>query len=739
MPPRPRERALLLACALLFAAAPAAAQPKEPQKSVLVAPKGVDTPRVPYPEGATGEATVVLELTVGKSGAVEEVKVISGEEPFATAAREAVKSWSFEPATRDGLPVRATIRAKVTFTPPAPPEPPPEEGKPPAPKVPDDKPIEIEVVGERKEAGVTELGGGDVKLMPGTFGDPFRVIEVLPGVTPIVSGLPFFYVRGAPPGNTGYFIDGVRVPMLYHLGAGPSVIAPGLVDRVDFHPSAFPARFGRYTGGIVAGETTPAPTKLRGEWNARVFDASLLVESPVGERGDAMVAGRYGWPGLILSLVSSEASLQYWDYQVRAGYKVTEQDRVSVFFFGAFDKLTDKKRDKVLFDVQFHRADLRWDHAIPQGNVRVATTLMFDQTGVGDDNRNQDDRFAVRMFGVGLRAELIKKLDPIVTFRAGADVWLERFRLVARQSGSDGTDESQFFPSRADITTGLRADFILRPTDRVEIVPGARFDVYVQKDLAVPAIEPRLATRIRLAKKIWSVTTLGVTHQPPSFVVPVPGLRLATLAGGLQTAYQYAQGLEFELPKKITATTTLFHTSFANLSDALAVCAGSDSGCDVDTRVSGSANGLELLLKRPLTETFGFVLAYTLSRSDRTYLGRSAASDFDRTHVLSGAASYDLGGGFRAGLRAAYQSGRPVRIQVDEVAFVKRLPDFYRFDVRLEKRWTHVSLVLEWFNVLLKKEATDFDAGTCRPDGSGCRPTEIGPITIPSIGLDGWF
>ena len=28
-------------------------------------------------------------------------------------------------------------------------------------------------------------------------------------MTPIASGLPYFFVRGAPPGNLGYFLDGV--------------------------------------------------------------------------------------------------------------------------------------------------------------------------------------------------------------------------------------------------------------------------------------------------------------------------------------------------------------------------------------------------------------------------------------------------------------------------------------------------------------------------------------------------
>ena len=61
----------------------------------------------------------------------------------------------------------------------------------------------------------------EVRQVPGAFGDAFRVMEALPGVTPLVSGLPFFFVRGAPPGNNGYYIDGIRVPLLYHVGAGP--------------------------------------------------------------------------------------------------------------------------------------------------------------------------------------------------------------------------------------------------------------------------------------------------------------------------------------------------------------------------------------------------------------------------------------------------------------------------------------------------------------------------------------
>src|SRR4029079_7052967 len=117
---------------------------------------------------------------------------------------------------------------------------------------------QVESHGERVEPGRSAtLSRTEVRQIPGTFGDPFRAIEIMPGVTPVVSGLPFFFVRGAPPGNVGYFLDGVRIPLLFHVGAGPSVVHPGLIQRVDLYPGGYPAYFGRFSGGIVSGETAP--------------------------------------------------------------------------------------------------------------------------------------------------------------------------------------------------------------------------------------------------------------------------------------------------------------------------------------------------------------------------------------------------------------------------------------------------------------------------------------------------
>ena len=263
-----------------------------PQSSApprAISPRAISLPVVPYPSGAHGNAVVVVELLVGADGTVREQKIVDGQEPFATAALNKAPTWLFEAATRGDVTVAARIRVRVEFTEPKPVPPqspttptaaaptPPATSPSPAPSPisatapsPNASAIEqVEVGGLRKEVGQTTLGGGEVRQLPGAFGDAFRAIEALPGVTPILSGLPFFYVRGAPPGNTGYFLDGIKVPLLFHLGLGPSVVHPGMIDHVDFYPGGFPAKFGRFAGGILSGEIRPPATDLHGEASIR--------------------------------------------------------------------------------------------------------------------------------------------------------------------------------------------------------------------------------------------------------------------------------------------------------------------------------------------------------------------------------------------------------------------------------------------------------------------------------------
>src|SRR5579864_8083163 len=227
----------------------------------LVPPRAIETPSVPYPPSASGHASVLLELTIDPTGRVGSAVLARGDEPFASAALASAPSWRFTPARRGDRNVSARIRVLVDFHPPPPPAPDEKPSAAPPPEVTvqrqREETQEVTVTGQRHEVAATELGSGDVRQMPGAFGDAFRAIDALPGVVPMVSGLPYYFIRGAPPGNTGYFIDGIKVPLLFHFGVARAVVHPALIDHVDFYASGFPARYGRYAGGIIDGRTAP--------------------------------------------------------------------------------------------------------------------------------------------------------------------------------------------------------------------------------------------------------------------------------------------------------------------------------------------------------------------------------------------------------------------------------------------------------------------------------------------------
>lgn len=768
-------------------------------------PRLVGPVQAAYPEGAEGDAYVVVAVTVAVDGSVQSARVIEGVEPFAGRAIESVGAARFVPATRGGKPVAATVRFRIDFSKPAPPpepdpEPPPDvlpaplptppattttpDGASPEPAPPPPPSGEVLVRGGKGAVGAAttdSFARTEVRQMPGAFGDPFRAIEVAPGLTPIVSGLPYFYVRGAPPGNVGYYFDGVRIPYLFHFGLGPSVIQPALVARTDVHKGGYPAALGRWAGGVVDSAAVPPSDRAHGEGVIRVIDAGGLVEAPFADgRGSVLAGGRYSYTSALFSLLDAKTSLDYRDYQSRISYAVTDRDVVSLLVFGAYDHATQRATpdratldaasgndlrpndvreiEVVLFASEFHRVDLRWDHGFRGGGtMRLAGTLGFDRTRI-------EARRAAEDLMTGTRLDFVQPVSSEVTVRAGADLVVDRYHGDALPRFADDDDvvarQRRLFATRTDFATGVRADAVTVLDPRMEVTPGVRLDVYGSGEARAIGIDPRVAARFTISDRVRIVHAYGLATQPPSPPIALPAVSIARLDGGLQRSAQTSAGVELDLPSDMTSTATVFHQAFYDLNDAL----GTAQVQIIDIEKSdsllgksrGSAYGLELGLRRKLTRTIGGFIAYTLSRSERTAGGRTFLSAYDRPHVLNAALSFDLGKGWRLGSRLVYYSGGPTTPEAPKFAGQvvgvppPRTPDFVRLDARIEKRWRvgahgYVAVVLEALNATLSTETTGYRCGTqlsvrgVERDAPRCVERVFGPVSVPSLGIEGGF
>jgi hypothetical protein len=766
-------------------------------------PVPLESTDVPYPEGASGDAVVELELVVEIDGSVSSVGVIVGEAPFAERARGAALSWRFSPALRDGVPVRARIRARVAFEQELAEEEPPALAPVPAPLISEpppavEQPVDVTVRGARREVGQTTLSAEEVRQIPGAFGDPFRAIEPLPGVTPFISGIPYLYVRGAPPNDNGYYIDGIRVPLLFHVGVGQGVIHPGLMERVDFFPSVAPARYGGFAGGTIAGHTREPAARFRGEANLRLIDAGALLEAPfAGGAGNALVAGRYGYPGPILAAVGAGIDVDYWDYQARAGVRVGDRSSVGVFAFGSHDDLATgnvELEEQLVSD--FHRVDLRFDHDTEAGRVRFAVTGGYDWQGAEPTYVTDES--------LGARLEIDRDLSPSLRLRSGASAHYDRYsfekKVVTERVRPDIPSNAD--PPPTNVTLAAHADVVWRVVPRLELTPGVRFGLFrsTRPDAvgsersvttSVPAVDPRLALRFTVAPGVALLSAVGLAHQFPTLrvgdvpapIVSVPGFPYGTKK--LQRVAQASQGVELLFPADVTVTVTGFASRFWGLTDLTAECyqpmrgmeiiEAPDPGgppilggpwiCPSNEPVRGLSYGGELLVQRPITERVSGLLSYTLSRSTRDAHfvdpeGESqlatVPSEYDRTHVFNAVLGYELGRRWRAGGRFVFFTGNPYSKLDGNIPIPpynsERHASFYRVDIRLEKSWPlgdtgSIAFVLEGQNVTLNKqhgggmdcEGRGIPMGGNLHSTTTCTPAMIGPITIPSIGVEAFF
>jgi TonB dependent receptor len=591
-----------------------------------------------------------------------------------------------------------------------------------------------------------------LREVPGTFGDPFRILEALPGVVPVISGLPYVYVRGAPPGGTAYFYDDVQMPALFHLGLGPGIIHPAMIDGVDFKAGVAPARYGRKTGGVLTGMGKPplAGDALHAELELRPIDMQGYVSVPFPNGASVQLAGRYGYPGLAIKAFDPTFVLQYWDYQLRAFVPAGRGRTLSVIAVGSFDLIGERKSGKLSRDLslQFHRVEAR--AVSRRGGITLGSALGagYEQSGLGDD-------LDIRVLRVGPRLWLETDVGPS-HLRVGADMLATLGRVAERMRQAGGSTPSDnlltqlqdpnFAAATGRNVIGLHAETQTQLAQRWRLNAGLRSDVWLTGAYVEVGVEPRLSIEHAVSERLRWHAAVGLANQPVSFPIPLPGIADAVLQRGLQRSVQSELGARLELPSSFSAELTGYFNYYRGLLtfDALTGVNGDD--CDMlcsrrTPRVDALAYGMEVMLRRSYKERLSGWVAYTLGKASESNSAGTLRPDFDVRHVLNAVFQWRLSKRWQLSLRALARSGRyqlDANFQADPRE-QRRLPGFVRGDMQFSRtwprRWGELRLTFDWLNFTLQREATSWD---CDDVSSHCKTSNAGfPVTVPMIGLRG--
>ncbi len=199
----------------------------------------------------------------------------------------------------------------------------------------------------KKEVVETRVRTEEAKRVPGTQGDTLKVVQNLPGVGRSAFGSGALIVWGSAPQDTRVNVDGVEIPVLYHVGGMRSTINSDLVRSIDLSPGSYGADYGRGLGGLVRIDLQdPGREGVHGYVAADVMDVSGMVRAAITPNLRLAVAGRQGYLDQTLkAAVSKDVGdffpiPRYDDYQARASMTLGKDEELSATFLASDDHLT---------------------------------------------------------------------------------------------------------------------------------------------------------------------------------------------------------------------------------------------------------------------------------------------------------------------------------------------------------------------------------------------------------------
>jgi TonB family protein len=573
----------------------------------------------------------------------------------------------------------------------------------------------------RKEVAKVSLSRDEVRRVPGTFGDPLRVIENLPGLAraPFIGGA--LIVRGASPQDTGVYFDGVEIPQLYHFGGLTSVVNAEFLEDIAFFPGGFGARYGRATAGIVDVSSRKLKMKnFRGYAELDLLDSGFFFGGPVQVGALPTVtfaaAARRSYIDALLPIVLDTvippggqaivATPIYWDYQLKAETSPLPGHDVSVFGFGADDdiKVVAAGLGNTAFDLGlqqgFHRVVGRWDWRVADG-VQHRFQPFVGRTTTGLSAGADDTRvnFGVDVWNWGLRDELSFRLLDGLVLETGIDYLGSTFdvainapipieigsfpRLFPRVRGQNQSFGTHGYWN----ATGLWLETQIAPFEGLLVVPGVRGE-FIRvgflpdtlpdgtktgaAEVELTSIDPRLATRLTVLPGTTLKGAIGTYRQPPQPQELTPeGGNPALLQ---PRSFQVIGGVEQDLLADLSLDLQVYYThrdlQVQGTGRTIDRGDGEFDPLFYDNGGRGRSYGLEILLRQEITRYVYGWIAYTLSRSEldlRENRDRFEITEYDQTHILTIVAQGNLPYGFTMGGRFRLVSGNPTSLPLGSV------------------------------------------------------------------------
>ncbi len=607
---------------------------------------------------------------------------------------------------------------------------------------------------------------------PGSFGgDPVRAAQNLPGVA-ATGGSAQIIVQGASPEDTGYLINGHRVPLVFHFGGLSSVIIPEAVERVDLLPSGYGPEYSRAIGGII-GLTTKAPKddRVHGMAYVDLLNTGGLIEGPINNKSSFLVSGRYSYIGQVLKAVAKDnedfeltSAPTYYDLTSIYKLKVDEKNDFRTTFILSKDSLVSIANKPINNDPKL-RGDIQttteFFRVMPQITTRISEKHKMDNSlSFGKDSifRNVSGKFLdIDSDVISQRSELVSEWKPTYKTYIGLDNQWNHSRVgvnlpTSYQVGGVRTpfsvgDVKKFETVASSTLLGayIRQEIKTSEDSKWTYLPNVRVDHFTL--IQESHLQPRFQIRNQLDPSLQLRGAWGKYVQPP---LPQESSPLYGNSD-INSPYAYHYMLGYTKDFREGSTQGLEFTNnffYKELKDLVIP----DVGNRYVNSGTGTIIGGELQAKYRKNE-WTSQLVYTYLESTRHIPGYGTRpSEFDQTHNLNLIGSYNkerwtFAGRFRfvTGVPytpitgATFDSDNDVYIPTAGSIYSQRFDAFNQLDIRIDRRFIYDKWILTAYldiqNIMNSKNAQSIDYSYDYSQNEKSRGLPI----LPTFGIKGEF
>ena len=578
-------------------------------------------------------------------------------------------------------------------------------------------------------ASQSVLGSRDLLALRGLVADdPFRAVQVLPGVATGDDFRAEFALRGLGPSNIGIAVDGVDSPLLFHTVRGVQdsgslgLINSDILESATLMAGTHPQRLGAQLGSRLDFTTRDGSRErlvVRGMLSASA--ASTVWEGPIGSSKKAswLVAVRKSYIDWLLRQIDSttDTTFGFTDAQGKVTVDLSPRQTLRMTMIAGrsvLRELEDEPGPNTLNPATSTTfiGNLQW-------RFTPSARLSFTQQAyvLNADYRNQVLDGRTREEGSDLDvtwrggAEWNPKPGHLVEFGAQAQS-LDATRVYRRLTAQN--EITLVDTSKSAWSAAAWGQYRWTPTARFSITPGARLNHWDLIDTTLAS--PWVLSELEITSGLRARLGAGVQYQAPSidqslFVADGTILtpeRALSVEAGLEQRLGTAWRLSGVIYRRSDDDRLRYQDSEVRLESGRVVLPQNPHW---ENALRGATNGVELTLERKSVNGLNGWLSYAWSKSDLTDDDETFPADFDQRHTVNAYVAYRWSGRTSLSARMRYGSNFPITGYIGEDAngYVLssqrnglRLPDYARLDLRADRTFTYrksrLTLFLEVVN-----------------------------------------